>query len=212
MNHGEELKRTSVLATLKMEGSFVEYRFVRDVFDELDKLRKPVDMLLFCPNCGLQHIDQPNHTIGWKNPPHRSHLCHQCGWIWRPADVATNGIVAITTKGKADSLAPVHAGLMPSHYTLSRLIQVGRRLIGRRNKDEGFTVLTIDMQELADILDPAAYADHGPDVSGPVVQVVTHVPRCRLPALPISGTVKATIASSAVTPRGAPTRCAANPR
>src|SRR5574340_600312 len=25
---------------------------------------------------------------GWDNPPHRSHLCHGCGHIWRPADVA----------------------------------------------------------------------------------------------------------------------------
>ena len=39
----------------------------------------------------------------WNNPPHRSHLCHSCGHIWRPADVPTNGVAAIKTKGSADS-------------------------------------------------------------------------------------------------------------
>lgn len=68
----------------------------------------PIDMVLHCPACGLQHIDAPgmnsevdNHA--WDNPPHRSHLCHGCGHIWRPADVPTNGVAAVKTKGKADS-------------------------------------------------------------------------------------------------------------
>lgn len=80
---------------------------------------KPIDMVLHCPACGLQHIDhdetregrigiddQPNSNSplpNWTNPPHRSHLCHGCGYIWRPADVPTNGVQAITTRGKNDS-------------------------------------------------------------------------------------------------------------
>lgn len=85
----------------------------------------PIDMILHCPACGMQHIDAPKsctlhdcHLYGkcfaeyhgkpdrcdrWTNPPHRSHLCHGCGHIWRPADVPTNGVAAIKTKGKADS-------------------------------------------------------------------------------------------------------------
>lgn len=59
----------------------------------------------------MQHIDAPESLpfgnvprIGdWHNPPHRSHLCAGCGHIWRPADVATNGVAAIKTKGKNDS-------------------------------------------------------------------------------------------------------------
>jgi hypothetical protein len=39
----------------------------------------------------------------WTNPPHRSHLCHGCGHIWRPADVPTNGVAAVKTTGHADS-------------------------------------------------------------------------------------------------------------
>lgn len=71
----------------------------------------PINMVLHCPKCGRQHIDAPDtdydphyegHMI-WTNPPHRSHLCHGCGWIWRPADVPTNGVAAVKTKGKADS-------------------------------------------------------------------------------------------------------------
>jgi len=72
----------------------------------------PIDMVLHCPACGMQHIDAPEKVSearpvlygdAWLNPPHRSHLCHGCGHIWRPADVPTNGVAAVKTKGKADS-------------------------------------------------------------------------------------------------------------
>lgn len=91
----------------------------------------PIDMVLHCPACGLQHIDADEaadfkpagecacagadslceccianrdlYEDLWRNPPHRSHLCAGCGHIWRPADVPTNGVAAVKTKGKADS-------------------------------------------------------------------------------------------------------------
>lgn len=65
----------------------------------------PVPMLLWCPapGCGAQHIDAPEPETGWTNPPHRSHTCHACGAIWRPADFTTTGVAAILTKGKADT-------------------------------------------------------------------------------------------------------------
>jgi hypothetical protein len=69
--------------------------------------KQPIDMLLWCPQCHTQHVDEPDErTEGWSNPLHRSHLCHNCGTIWRPADIPTNGIVAISTRGKADTWAP----------------------------------------------------------------------------------------------------------
>lgn len=86
----------------------------------------PIDMVLHCPACGLQHIDEPESKgralhadesiedqsltplAAWTNPPHRSHLCHGCGYIWRPADVPTNGVKAVKTKGKADSPIASH--------------------------------------------------------------------------------------------------------
>ena len=80
-----------------------------------------VPMILRCPRCQLQHIDAPEphevigaegrtHESGWTNPPHRSHLCAGCGYIWRPADVPTTGVAAITTRGQNDS----QPGLTPS--------------------------------------------------------------------------------------------------
>jgi hypothetical protein len=74
---------------------------------------EPIDMVLHCPACHAQHIDAPSFKARadkygaemdvWTNPPHRSHLCHACGHIWRPADVPTNGVRAVQTKGKKDS-------------------------------------------------------------------------------------------------------------
>jgi hypothetical protein len=86
----------------------------------------PINIILHCPKCGMQHIDKPKpcdmgvgcDTTGlcyatahgepdrcnaWDNPPHRSHLCLGCGHIWRPADIPTNGVASIKTKGKNDS-------------------------------------------------------------------------------------------------------------
>ncbi|MES2634077.1 MAG: hypothetical protein V4669_13970 [Pseudomonadota bacterium] len=93
------------------------------------EIAAPIDMVLHCPKCGLQHIDgpegqfYPGHTAEestavndaygeWKNPPHRSHLCHGCSHIWRPADVPTNGVAAVKTVGKADS--PIAAPSTPA--------------------------------------------------------------------------------------------------
>jgi hypothetical protein len=78
-----------------------------------------IPMVLFCPRCGEQHIDAPTpesldafdsgadieyiRKPAWTNPPHRSHLCQFCRYIWRPADVATVGVAAVQTKGNDDS-------------------------------------------------------------------------------------------------------------
>ncbi len=84
---------------------------------------EPINMVLYCPEpyCGVQHVDAPedcedegcphygsahSHPDTWVNPPHKSHLCHRCGTIWRPADVPTNGVKAIKTAGKSDRLRP----------------------------------------------------------------------------------------------------------
>lgn len=93
--------------------------------------QKPIDMVLHCPKCGLQHIDKDNYEeiriraaeLGidregdraycdwldeneWTNPPHKSHLCRKedggCGHIWRPADVPTNGVASVQP-GRNDS-------------------------------------------------------------------------------------------------------------
>lgn len=66
----------------------------------------PIEMVLHCPACGLQHVDAPEPARGWTNPPHRSHLCAGCGTVWRPADVETTGVRAILTSGQRDTWTP----------------------------------------------------------------------------------------------------------
>lgn len=96
----------------------------------------PIDVVLYCPACGLQHIDAPDtnydphyegHMI-WDNPPHRSHLCHGCGHTWRPADVATNGAAAVKTKGKADSqfVGAAAPAVPPGEAALAAIAVVGK--------------------------------------------------------------------------------------
>lgn len=83
----------------------------------------PIDMVLHCPACHHQHIDAPetdeqyngrlfesswwecggDKPERWTNPVHRSHKCQHCDFIWRPADVPTNGVEHVLTKGKNDS-------------------------------------------------------------------------------------------------------------
>lgn len=110
----------------------------------------PINMVLYCPNCGKQHVDAPDtepckgqcqmaqdygfspsegHSCStgcgymqegsprWTNPPHRSHLCHHCGCIWRPADVPTNGVAHIETKGKVDTWVGKAAFAAPAEAT-----------------------------------------------------------------------------------------------
>lgn len=68
-------------------------------------LTEPLDLVLHCPKCGLQHVDAPEP--GWDNPLHRSHRCREsdggCGTVWRPADYATNGVPTALTRGSADT-------------------------------------------------------------------------------------------------------------
>lgn len=78
--------------------------------EDLKKAREmPIDMVLFCPVCGLQHVDAPEPAKGWENPPHRSHLCHGCSHVWRPAGVPTNGVLDIAL-GERDTRPPVRRG------------------------------------------------------------------------------------------------------
>lgn len=65
----------------------------------------PIPMVLHCPACGHQHIDAPEPETGWTNPPHKSHLCHVCLLVWRPADVATVGVKHVGM-GEKDTWAP----------------------------------------------------------------------------------------------------------
>lgn len=99
--------------------------------------RASISMLLFCPKCGNQHIDHPEPEKGWTNPPHRSHLCEDCGAIWRPADVFTEGVSDLATKGSADTWTRGCAGAEPYPAPTPgvALISTERR---RQVQDEGY--------------------------------------------------------------------------
>lgn len=116
----------------------------------------PIDMVLHCPKCGEQHIDapepheacenEPKRPGGlWNNPPHRSHLCHGCGHIWRPADVPTNGVAAVKTKGNNDS-PPVEyiCETEEQGYAVEAVWQIVPEL---RPREDGRVLLTAEQLE-----------------------------------------------------------------
>lgn len=59
-------------------------------------------VLDLCRRCGRGESELSEPC--WTNPPHRSHLCGNCGAIWRPADVPTNGVEKIKTRGEKDTV------------------------------------------------------------------------------------------------------------
>lgn len=60
--------------------------FLGDV-EKAKNARVPLE--LKCPQCDMIHVDQDEwaHEI-----PHRTHLCHGCGNLWRPYPVGTVGV------------------------------------------------------------------------------------------------------------------------
>jgi hypothetical protein len=87
--------------------------FIAQKLETLAVLQKKIDqsipMLLFCPNCGNQHIDEPQPERGWDNPLHRSHECQYCigsdgkPYVWRVCDYNTVGVAEIESVGERDS-------------------------------------------------------------------------------------------------------------
>lgn len=68
----------------------------------------PIDQLIYCPNCGGQHVDSEDEKQGWDNPPHKSHLCKICNHKWRVSDFPTNGVAYLSTRGQDDgSVIPI---------------------------------------------------------------------------------------------------------
>lgn len=48
-----------------------------------------IPMILHCPECKEQHIDEDE----WATTRlHKTHLCLHCGHLWRPMDVPTVGV------------------------------------------------------------------------------------------------------------------------
>ena len=48
----------------------------------------PIPMILHCPKCTERHIDRGEFAMKF----HHTHACQSCGFVWRPAVVATVGV------------------------------------------------------------------------------------------------------------------------
>lgn len=48
----------------------------------------PIPMLIHCPECYTQHVDEGE----WKTKVHRTHLCAHCKHEWQPANCPTVGV------------------------------------------------------------------------------------------------------------------------
>lgn len=63
-------------------------KLVLAMLQEVDRLRAPIPMVLHCPHCRAQHVDEGE----WATEPHRTHLCAECDCEFRPANVHTVGV------------------------------------------------------------------------------------------------------------------------
>lgn len=90
-------------------------------------------MILFCPVCHLQHIDEVDEVTnpGWVNPPHTSHKCLGCGTVWRPAQVPTEGVRILSYHGKSDTW-PAIGRYVPSEEATFGITPVASGTVRRK--------------------------------------------------------------------------------
>lgn len=60
------------------------------------RIDAPVPSILQCPKCNTQHVDK---GIWVTIRIHRTHLCANCGAIWRPFAYATVGVASLVLGG-----------------------------------------------------------------------------------------------------------------
>lgn len=53
-----------------------------------EEMRRPVPLILHCPQCSERHIDRG----AFASKPHHTHACQFCGMVWRPAIINTVGV------------------------------------------------------------------------------------------------------------------------
>lgn len=80
-----------VSIVVQLEHALPTASHLQDLYTQLDgnvTMRIPIDMLLWCPECGTRHIDTDEFAIR----VHHSHACQSCGMVWRPAIQPTRGV------------------------------------------------------------------------------------------------------------------------
>lgn len=112
--------------TIPVQYSDEDFFINTTLHDAAEAISKPIPMILNCPNCGMQHVDESKPDVcercgksqadcscskftAWLNPPHKSHRCGACNTVWRPADVATVGVERISTRGEGDTWQPTNS-------------------------------------------------------------------------------------------------------
>lgn len=137
VEHGPELTPAEALAMFRV--FMIELGNLAASFEH--QLLAPIDLVLFCPRCHEQHVDAPEPEKEWTNPPHKSHLCHKCGMIWRPCDRPTNGVRSINTMGAHDTPAPTkcdhQTGSNIASYTHVTCSKCGAILTDSSERDWG---------------------------------------------------------------------------
>lgn len=75
-----------------------------DARDRAILLEAPIDMILHCPICHMQHIefDAAELDPNWRNP-HSAHTCLGCGCVWTPCDRPTEGVAILPEHGRSDT-------------------------------------------------------------------------------------------------------------
>jgi len=65
------------------------YGIFGKVSDHMQKNKiEPIQMILYCPECNYQHIDRDE----WATRLHKTHLCNNCQYEWRPYEEYTVGV------------------------------------------------------------------------------------------------------------------------
>lgn len=85
-----ELTALMCRLTLYEEADPSSPAFSPELLNQVLSLKKepPLSVILFCPRCRHQHVDEGE----WATRPHTTHLCGHCENKWDPAPVPTVGV------------------------------------------------------------------------------------------------------------------------
>lgn len=90
----------SAITNLDMQATLRRFGVTDEAIDDAEQLaagldfnqgalvEQPIEMLLWCPECGGRHVDEGEFAT----KVHHTHACQHCGNVWRPAIVATCGV------------------------------------------------------------------------------------------------------------------------
>lgn len=73
------------------EAAYGQTWYEAQITELRQQLAAPIPMVLPCPECGVEHIDEDE----WETRPRRTHLCQFCGHQWRPSSRATVGVMVL---------------------------------------------------------------------------------------------------------------------